>query len=74
MAKSNVKLLKIINPILAILFIGQAFSGIFHAVIPYEVFEKVHGSAGYLLAAAVTVHVVLNWNWIKVNFLRPRSK
>jgi len=74
MAKNNLKLLKIVNPILAILFIGQAISGIFHEVIPYEIFVKVHGSAGYLLAAAATVHIILNWSWIKVNFLKPRSK
>jgi hypothetical protein len=74
MAKSNVKLLKIVNPILVILFIIQAGSGIFHEVIPFEVFEKVHGSIGYVFAAGVAVHFVLNWSWIKINFLKARSK
>ncbi len=74
MAKSNVKLLKIVNPILAILFFGQAFSGIFHDIIPYGIFAKAHGSVGYLLAAAAIAHIVLNWSWIKVNFLKSRSK
>jgi uncharacterized membrane protein YraQ (UPF0718 family) len=72
MAKSNVKLLKIVNPIIAVLFIGQAASGIFHEAIPYQVFGKVHGSIGLLLVAGVTVHLILNRNWIKANFLKSR--
>jgi uncharacterized membrane protein YraQ (UPF0718 family) len=72
MPTTKLKALKIVNPIIAILFIGQAGSGIFHEVIPYEVFEKVHGTAGYLLAAGVIGHIVLNWSWIKTTFFKPR--
>ncbi|MBN1760114.1 MAG: hypothetical protein JW863_17440 [Chitinispirillaceae bacterium] len=72
MATGKLKALKIVNPIIAVLFIGQALSGIFHGVIPWEIFEKVHGTVGYFLAAGVTVHFILNWNWIKTNFLKPK--
>lgn len=74
MATAKTRLLRIVNPIIGILLIGQAGSGIFHEVIPYEVFEKVHGTAGYLFVAGVTVHIILNWSWIKTNLLpRPRT-
>ena len=74
MANNKLKALKILNPILGILFIVQAGSGMFHGMIPWEIFEKVHGTTGYLFAAGVVTHFILNWSWIKANFLKPRPK
>ena len=73
MASNKLKLLKIINPIIGILFLGQAISGIFHEMIPYEIFGKAHGTGGYLLVAGIIVHITLNWSWIQLNFLKPRK-
>lgn len=70
MASSKPKLLKIVNPIIGILFLVQAGTGIFHGAISFEVFEKVHGSTGYLLTAGIATHIFLNWNWIKANFFK----
>ena len=72
MATGKLKTLKIVNPIIGLLFLLQAGTGIFHEVIPYEVFEKLHGTAGYLLAAGVITHVVLNWAWIQSNFFKKK--
>jgi hypothetical protein len=58
-------LLKIVNPILALLFLGQAMGGIFHDLVPYEVFRISHPLGGYALVVAVVVHVTLNWTWVK---------
>jgi len=68
------KALKILNPILVILFLDQALTGIFHDFIPYEIFEKVHGIVGYFLAAAVALHIYLNWSWIKSTFFKKRTQ
>jgi hypothetical protein len=72
MATTKQQALKIVNPIIGILFIIQAATGIFHAVIPYEVFDKLHGPVGFLLAAGVTTHIILNWNWFKSTFTKRK--
>ncbi len=62
--------LKILNPILGILFVNQMLSALLHDVMSHEVFEILHEGAGYALIGAVVLHVILNWNWIKANFLK----
>ena len=63
--------LKIVNPIIAVLFISQASTGIFHKAVSHELFELLHEKGGYLLAAGIVLHIALNWGWIK-NSLRGR--
>ena len=69
---TKAKALKILNPILLILFLDQALTGIFHELIPYELFAKVHGVVGYVLAVAAVTHLVLNWSWFKSNFFKKK--
>ena len=63
-------MLKILNPILGILLVNQILTGVFHAKLPHEAFEIMHEISGFVLTAAVALHVILNWNWIKTNFFR----
>jgi hypothetical protein len=74
MAFNKQKALKIVNPVVAAIFITQATGGIFHDAIPYEIFSKVHGLGGYLLVAAIGTHVVLNWSWFKTAFAKKKIK
>ena len=67
--KSNT-ILKILNPILGILFLNQIFTGFFHDSLSHEAFEILHEGGGILLTIAVILHVTLNWNWIRVNILK----
>ena len=60
--------LKIVNPIIGILFVVQAASGMFHELIPYEVFSTIHVPVGLLLTLSVVLHVYLNWTWIVTTF------
>lgn len=73
MTKNTV--LKIINPILGVLVINQALTGIFadkiFALNP-KAFEILHEGGGYLLVALCILHVILNWAWIKANFFRRK--
>ena len=62
--------LKILNPILLILFLYQAGTGVFHRVIPYEFFVLTHGKLGYVFAALALVHVAYNWSWVRAQFFR----
>lgn len=74
MAFNKSKTLKIVNPVVAGVFLVQATTGIFHEAIPYEIFSKVHGSAGYLLVAGITTHIILNWSWFKTAFAGKRIR
>ena len=66
MSKNN--MLKIINPVLALLILNQATTGILHNVLPHGVFELMH-KGGWVLVIVTIVHVCLNWGWVKLNLL-----
>ena len=68
-------LLKIVNPILVLLFLTQALTGVFHDAvqeISYESFKIIHGLGGYIFMLVALVHVILNWQWIQSNFLKRK--
>lgn len=68
---SKLKLLKIINPILACTIVLQIFTGLFHDFIieiSYDLFKIVHSINAYLLSGLVAIHLFLNWNWIKSSY------
>jgi hypothetical protein len=65
-------LLKIVNIIVALLFIVQAGSGIGHSVLPDQVFA-IHGTTGLVFAFFVVLHVILNWAWIRSNVFKKRK-
>ena len=67
------KALKIVNLILAFLFVGIAISGIFQDFIPYETFRPFHHLTGYALVITVVAHIFLNFNWIKANYLKRKK-
>ncbi len=73
---TKVTALKIINPLLGLLLLSQILTGLLSDHIPYEVFDAVHGGGGIALAVLATLHVILNWSWIKANFFRkaPTAK
>jgi len=62
--------LKILNPILAVLLVNQAVTGIFSDAMPRRVFEAVHQAGGLALVLAAVLHVGLNWPWVKANLRR----
>ena len=62
--------LKILNPILFILLIYVASTGLGHDLIKAELFEKIHPGGGVLLIIAAVIHLFLNWGWIKSNLLK----
>jgi heme A synthase len=69
-------LLKIVNPLLILLFITQALTGILHDVImevSYETFEIIHGIGGYVFVFLVVCHFILNWSWIKNTFFKSTT-
>jgi hypothetical protein len=63
-------LLKIINPIIGLLMLNQIITGMLGFKLPHEAFEIFHKGGGFILAGLVVVHLLLNWSWIKANYLR----
>ena len=63
--------LKIVNPILIILFLLQASSGILHDFV-YSFFEIVHKPVGFALVVIAVIHVLLNWSWVKAAFFKKK--
>lgn len=63
-------LLKVVNPVLAVLALNQAATGLLFDVLPRPVFEVIHQGGGMAFALAAGIHVILNWNWIKSNYMR----
>lgn len=62
-------LLKVVNPLLALSFLTQAGSGLFHGSLSHETFEILHENGGYALIALALAHVALNWPWIRSTLL-----
>ena len=68
------KALKIVNPLLSLAFATVALTGLFHDLIPWEVYSRLHPAAGFTLAALAATHVALNWGWISANYFRRGSR
>ncbi|SPD73036.1 conserved hypothetical protein [uncultured Desulfobacterium sp.] len=67
---STNSILKILNPALAIVLIFQLATGLLHVIFTHEMFETIHGTSAGIFIILVALHLILNWNWIKVNFLK----
>ena len=62
--------LKIVNPILALLVLNQPFSGFLYSVTHREAFENMHVGGGIALLVLAAIHLMFNWNWVRINFLQ----
>jgi hypothetical protein len=67
---NKIEALKILNPILGVLVLNQALMAAFHDAVPRQVFEVMHGGGGVLMVLGVVIHLILNWSWVRVNFLK----
>jgi hypothetical protein len=59
-----------VNPILAVLVVNQILTGLFGRSLSHEAFEILHKDGGFVLAGFATLHLILNWNWVKANYFR----
>ncbi len=62
--------LKVVNPILGLLVFGQIIGGLSNNLIPEETFMLLHGTNGIVLGIVAIIHLSLNWNWVKANYLQ----
>jgi heme A synthase len=62
----RIKILKWVIPILALLLTFQIVSGLNPALVPYQL----HQAIGLVIGGVVVFHVILNWPWIRANYLK----
>ena len=65
--------LKILNPVIGLLFLSQFLTAVFHGSIPPETYELLHEGGGLALTALIVLHLILNWGWIKASYFRNRK-
>jgi hypothetical protein len=74
---NRVKALKVVNLLLFFVFLGIAISGLtamlFPGLIPYSTFRVAHPFTGAAFVLLVVAHLVLNFNWIKANYLKKKK-
>ena len=63
-------MLKVLNPILALLLLNQVVTALIRDSLSADAFAALHEGGGIVLAVAVALHVILNGNWIRANYLK----
>jgi len=74
---TKVKILKIINTVLFVLMIVQAFTGLAQRYFGENLFiffRRVHFLNGMILLLFFVLHLKFNWGWIRTNVLKSFSK
>jgi hypothetical protein len=71
----NNKWLIVINPLIAVLIVGQAVTGLnkYWAFLDLKTFNALHVCGGYLLFLLVICHLVINWFWVKNVFIKKKK-
>jgi len=68
---NNIRLLRLVNPLILLVIILQALSGLAILFdIPAPPVVVLHQYNAFLLIVLSTTHVVLNWNWFRGFFFR----
>jgi len=69
---NNQKMLGRINPLLLLLVLWQATTGLGGEAMGHELFELLHPLGGILLLVFVAIHIFLNRAWIKATYFKTR--
>ncbi len=64
------KMLKVLNPLLGLDIAALAGSVALRNILPPDFYPTVHPVLGVLLFLLAGTHVVLNWAWIRQNYLK----
>jgi len=62
--------LKLLNPILAMVFLNQVATGLLRDSLSPETFEVLHEGGALVLSVVIIGHLLLNGNWIKAQYFR----
>jgi hypothetical protein len=68
---NKVKILKALNPVLALLFLAQMITATL-IFLAGDAFVPAHLIGGILLVLGGSAHLALNWGWVKTQYFKPR--
>jgi protein-S-isoprenylcysteine O-methyltransferase Ste14 len=75
---SKVIALRIINPLLILVFVVQGVTGIIFSMeiqVPNMLLlSKIHEYNGWLMIVLIVAHIALNWGWVKVNIFKIKPQ
>ena len=63
-------LLKIVNPLIALLLLCQVCTALLMLLMGHGAVGEIHEVGGILLALGIILHLILNLNWVKANYLK----
>lgn len=73
----KVKLLRIVNPVLFLSFVVQAVTVsviLLRIRIPHlRAIIELHEYNGIVMITLVSIHIILNWGWIRANFFKAKT-
>lgn len=67
-------ILKYLNPLLGLLFLLQASSGLMLKLAPNKIAGEIHELLGPIFVIVVLLHFYLNYNWIKSTYFKGKKK
>ena len=67
-------ILKILNPIIALLLLCQVCTALRMILLGHGDAEEIHEIGGILLALGALLHLILNWNWVKASYFKKKGR
>ncbi|OGF01419.1 MAG: hypothetical protein A2509_02135 [Candidatus Edwardsbacteria bacterium RIFOXYD12_FULL_50_11] len=65
--------LKKINPVLFLVFLVQAATGVIYFLVGSEILGVTHLFGGLLMILIAGIHLVLNWTWVRSNYFKKKA-
>ena len=66
--------LKIVNVFGAVLVLNQPISISLYSLTHRRAFDNLHVGGGIALLVFAAIHLMFNWNWVRINFLRKTKR
>ena len=67
-------ILKIVNPVIALLLLCQVCTALLMILIGHGAVGEFHEIGGIFLALGALLHLILNWNWVKASYFKKRGR
>jgi hypothetical protein len=66
-------ILKFLNPLLFLAAFIQIITVVIIKTIPTSQIFTIHEYNGYTLAVIILLHLILNWNWIRLTYFKQKK-